>query len=153
MNVRFILSTLLLAFAFSAFAQNLTADERMVRKIKEQDWPKAHHQQDTELLSKILAEEFFMIDADGNNFGKKQEIEYVRDTKPEYDSFNYSVGRLLIFDKSTAILNGLGIISGEDDHGIYTTTYQSSDVMIKRNGEWQTVSTHISGLRKDYAGG
>ena len=147
------MSMLLLTFTLSSYAQNLTADERMVRKIKEQDWPKAYANQDTELLSKILAEEFFMIDADGNNFGKKQEIEYVRDNKPKYETFDYSVGRLLIFDNTTAILNGLGILTGEDDHGPYTTTYQSSDVMIKRNGQWQTVSTHISGLRKDYAGG
>ena len=153
MHVRPTMSILLLAIAFSSFSQNLTADERMVRKIKEQDWTNAHANQDTELLTKILADEFFMIDADGNNFGKKQEIEYVRDNKPKYDTFNYSVGRLLIFDNTTAILNGLGILTGEDDHGPYTTTYQSSDVMIKRNGQWQTVSTHISGLRKDYAGG
>ena len=153
MRLRTALSILMLAFAFLSYAQNLTADEQMVKKIKENDLPRAYQSQDTELLAQILADEFLMIDADGNSFGKKQEIEYVRENKPTYETFNYSVGRLLIFDQTTAILNGLGIITGSDDHGSYTTTYQSSDVMIKRNGQWQAVSSHVSGLRKDYENG
>jgi len=143
----------MLVFTFSSYAQNLTADEQMVKKIKENDLPRAYQSQDTELLAQILADEFLMIDAEGNSFGKKQEIEYVRENKPTYETFNYSVGRLLIFDQTTAILNGLGIITGSDDHGSYTTTYQSSDVMIKRNGQWQAVSSHVSGVRKDYENG
>ncbi len=153
MHTRIVSGLVALLCTSFVFSQNLTADEQRVKDLKEKVWPKACKEQNTTLLDKILAEEFFMIDADGNTFSKSQEIEYHQQNKPTYESFTYHVGRLLIFDHSTAIMNGLAVITGTDDHGAYTTTYQSSDVMIKRNGEWQTVSSHISGMRKDYEGG
>lgn len=153
MHKQILLGLVALFFTNVTFSQSLTSDEMRVKEIKEKIWTKACQEQNTLVLDQILADEFFMIDADGNSFSKAQEIQYLQDNKPSYESFTYNVGRLLIFDHNTAIMNGLGVITGTDDHGPYTTTYQSSDVMIKRHGQWQTVSSHISGLRKDYAGG
>lgn len=129
-------------------AQN--SDEDILRELKEVEWPKAYQKQDTALLDKILASEFQMIDASGNVFKKKDELMYVRDFKPTYDKFEFNVGRLDVFENNTAVVSGLGVITGTDDEGDYQTTYHSSDVLIKRDGNWQAVASHVSGLQKQY---
>jgi len=144
---------LLLCLATSICGQDLSSDEIQIRKLKEVDWPEAYQNQDTELLANILADEFQMIDADGNTFKKKDELTYVKDVKPTYDSFEFDVNRLDIFESNTAVMSGLGIIYGKDDKGRYQTTYHSSDVLIKREGVWKAVSSHVSGVQKNYLGG
>lgn len=144
--------SILLCCGSIAAAQNLTLDEIRIKEIKEKILPQAYKDQNTQVISNLLADEYWMIDADGNSFGKNQELAHVQSHKPTYESHLYTIGRLLIFDETTAILNGMGIIIGADDEGSYTTTYQSSDVMIKRDGDWQAISTHVSGLRTNYTG-
>ena len=132
------------------YAQTTTDDEKQIRYIKEVQWPKAYQSQDTETLAQILADEFQMIDASGNVFRKQDELKYLKDFKPTYDSFEFNTNRLDIFENQTAIIAGLGIIKGNDDEGKYQTIYHSSNVFIKRGTEWKAVSSHVSGIQKQY---
>lgn len=88
----------MIAIACSATAvADTTADEVALRKLKEMSWPKAYFQQDTQLLDRILAPEFQIVDGDGN----------------------WS-----------------------------TRAYQSTNVLIKRDGQWQAIASHVSGYKK-----
>ena len=81
---------------------------------------------------------------------KKDEVAYIKQNKPEYDSFKYHVERLDIFDNKSAIVSGTGMIQGADSEGNYITTYRSSNIFVKRNGTWQAISSHVSGLNKTH---
>ena len=126
----------------------LTADDReKLTTLKEVLWPKAYREQDTILLDQILADEFQLIDADGNWSDKKFELDYIKKNKPSYDSFRFEIKRLDIFENGTAIVAGTGHIEGNDENGPYKMIYQSSNVLIKRQGEWKAIGSHVSGIK------
>ena len=120
-------------------------DEQKLRHLKEVEWPKAYREQDTVLLDRILADEFKMIDSDGGYYTKRDELNYIKKNKPTYTSFSFEIKRLEIFENNTAVVSGTGTIKNKDAQGPYTMTYQSSNVLIKRGGQWKAISSHTSG--------
>lgn len=143
--MRWILLLLFLLSAGYSFGQTKADDEKALRYLKEVEWPKAYREQDTVLLDRILADEFRMIGSDGKWSSKKEELAYIKKNKPSYKSFRFNIKRLDIFENNTAIVSGTGIIQSKDDKGDYEYIYQSSNVLIKRNGIWKAIASHTSG--------
>ena len=135
--------------AVPAFADEPLADEASLREIKEVLWPKAYFEQDTALLDRILADEFRMIDGAGTWSTKADELEWVANNKPAYDSLAYEIHRLEIFNDDTAIVAGTGTIRGSDEDGPYVAEYQSTNILVKRDGMWKAVASHVSGYRRN----
>jgi ketosteroid isomerase-like protein len=150
MNTVFRLNaTLALALlALVAAASERSADEAAIRELKESLWPKAYFEQDTALLDRILAPEFQMVDGDGNWSTKAAELDWVAKNKPGYDSLTFEIRRLEVFENGTAIAAGTGTIRGRDGDGPYVARYQSTNVLIKRDGQWRAVASHVSGYQK-----
>lgn len=120
------------------------AQKEKLRYLKEVEWPQAYREQDTVLLNRILADEFQFIQADGFYSNKEIEMDYIKNNEYRYDSFRFEIKRFDIFENGTAIVSGTGHIL------IDTTkiTYESSNVLILRNGEWKAISSHVSGVQQ-----
>ncbi|HEY3405200.1 MAG TPA: nuclear transport factor 2 family protein [Ohtaekwangia sp.] len=125
--------------------KNKESDEAVLRNLKQVEWPKAYREQDTVLLDRILADEFQLIDSDGEASGKKDQLDYIKQHKPTYLSFEFRIERLDIFENNTAVVSGTGTIRNKDKKGEYNLIYKSSNVLIKRNGIWKAISSHTSG--------
>ncbi|MEM9648106.1 MAG: nuclear transport factor 2 family protein [Bacteroidota bacterium] len=119
-------------------------DSKILRNLKEVQWPKAYREQDTILLDKILGEDFQMIDAGGTWSNKAKELEYIKANTMQHDSFYYDIKRLDILDNGTALICGTGHILNDS----IETIYQSSNILIKRNGMWKAVASHVSGIKR-----
>jgi ketosteroid isomerase-like protein len=121
-------------------------DEALLRQLKEHAWPRAYFEQDVAALSAILAEEFVRVDAAGQWATKAEELARVEANKPGYDSLVFTIKRLDIFENGTAIVAGEGLLTGGSagEHGM---SYQSTNVLIKRDGRWQAIASHVSGVR------
>jgi hypothetical protein len=132
----------------TAGAADRSADEAALRELKEVLWPKAYFEQDTELLGRILAPEFQMVDGDGNWTTRADELDWVGKNKPGYDSLTFQLKRLDILENGTAIAAGTGTIHGKDESGPYVAQYQSTNVLIKRDGVWRAIASHVSGYKK-----
>lgn len=139
---------ILFLLVFSGLGLAQKSDEETLRYLKEIEWAKAYREQDTKLLDRILADEFQMIDNEGNWSNKKDEIEYISKNKPSYASFRFEIKRLEIFENGTAVVAGTGHITGKDNDGEYKVVYQSSNILIKRSGLWKAISSHVSGIKK-----
>jgi hypothetical protein len=59
----------------AAVAGDADSDETKLRRLKEVLWPKAYAEQDQELLDEILADEFQMVDSEGNCSTKADELD------------------------------------------------------------------------------
>jgi hypothetical protein len=59
-----------------------------------------------------------------------------------------SLGAEERFENGSAIVAGRGIVSGTDEQGPYTLEYQSTNVLIKRDGTWRAVASHVSGIKR-----
>lgn len=151
MNVRILSLALALCAALAlgtAGAADRSADEAALREIKEVLWPRAYFEQDTELLGRLLAPEFQMVDGDGNWTTRADELDWVSRNKPGYESLTFELKRLEVFENGTAIAAGTGTIRGTDKDGPYVAQYQSTNVLIKRDGAWRAIASHVSGYKK-----
>lgn len=153
-NVRAWLLLPMIVLCLSVFSQDVVvaqqSDAEILRRLKTVDWPRAYREQDVALLDKILAEEFERIGDDGGRSSKRDEIEYIRKNRPSYSTFIFEITRLEVFENGTAIISGVGNVKGSDAKGSYTTRYSSSNVLIKRGGEWKAVASHVSGVITKY---
>ena len=133
---------LILCIAVPSHAGNeiATADEKQLRHIKTVLWPRAYREQDTELLGRLLDESFQMIDGEGNRSDKKEELDWISNNAWNPGSFEYRIERLDIYNGTMAIIDGTGVAE--------KYSYKSSNVLIKKDGEWRAVASHVSGYRE-----
>jgi hypothetical protein len=134
----------------AANSQTKLNDEEQLKHLKTVEWPRAYREQDTVLLDRILAEEFQFIDESGTVTTKRDELDYIKKHKPDYTSFVFTISRLEVFENGTAIVSGTGRVKGVDMEGRqYTYTYTSSNVLIKRAGQWKAIGSHVSGVKPE----
>lgn len=150
-RVAVLITGLLIALSSGSLEAEERSDESALREIKEVLWPRAYAQQDVALLDSLLADEFQMVDAEGNWSTKADELEWIRSNPPSYDSLVFEIIRLDILENGSAIVAGKGIVSGTDESGPYTLEYQSTNVLIKRSGAWKAVASHVSGIKRKEA--
>ena len=112
-------------------------DEATLRHLKTVLWPQAYRTQDTGLLDDLLDDSFQLIDAGGNRSTKAGELAWIAENAWNPGEFEYRIERLDIYPNGTAIVAGEGVAS---DY-----SYRSSNVLVKRNGQWKAISSHVSG--------
>ena len=156
-KLRFVLPiALLLSFISSTPADGQTrpaenaSEKEKLTYFKKVLWRKAYREQDTKLLDRLLAKEFQFLRPDGRVTTKNDELGYIKKNKPTYDSFEYTIQRLDIFENGTAIIAGKGHVKGKDEKGKYEYTYYSSNILIRRHGRWKAVGSHVSGYNRTY---
>jgi len=133
-----------------AVAQSNVSDQdyQTLTDLKIVSFAKAYEEQDTVLLDRILHEKYQLVDDGGAVYSKASEMEYVSKYGPSYDSFEYTIQKLEIFENGTAMIFGIGAIAGSDTQGAYTQTYKSTDVFVKEQGKWKAITTHVSGVKE-----
>ena len=126
------------------------ADAAKLREIKEVSWPKAYREGDGALLDKILATEFQMVDDSGTVSNKREELDYISKNRPSYKSFRYEITRLDVFENRTAVVAGTGRLEFDatDKAKAHSIEYKSSNVFLERDGRWQAIASHVSGIKK-----
>ena len=122
---------------------NVSEEKEKLRYLKEVEWPKAYKEQDTILLDRILGDDFQMVTNDGEWSNKEKQLERIKSTAMNHDSFRYEIKRLEILENGTAIIAGTGHIINDNKESIY----QSSNILIKRNGKWKAILSHVSGYK------
>jgi hypothetical protein len=115
-------------------------DYETLRHFKTVLWPTAYRTQDVELLDRMLHDTFEMIDDSGNRSTKAKELEYIASNRWDPGTFEYRIERLHIYHDRFAVIDGTGIAE--------RYTYKSSNFLIKENGEWRAIASHVSGYRE-----
>ena len=69
---------------------------------------------------------------------------YIKDGIIQKIADRIEINGVEILENNTAIIAGTGHIINDDKESIY----QSSNVLIKRNGIWKAVLSHVSGYKE-----
>jgi hypothetical protein len=135
---------ILIALSFvlipAAAEAETTDDERTLRHFKTVLWPQAYRTQDVGLLGKLLHPGFQMIDGEGERSTRQQELDWVAENAWDPGTFEYRIERLDIYGGNTAVIDGMGVAA--------KYSYRSSNVLIKEDGRWRAVASHVSGYRE-----
>lgn len=117
-------------------------EKGILRHLKEVEWPQAYREQDTVLLDRILGDDFQMVTADGDWSNKELQMQRIKAAPMDHDHFSYEIKRLDILENGTGIIAGTGHIINDSTE----TIYQSSNILVKRDGIWKAVLSHVSGV-------
>lgn len=133
-----------------AKAQSNTTDQdyKTLTDLKIVSFAKAYEEQDTVLLDQILHDKYQLVDDGGETYSKESEMEYVSKYGASYDTFNFTIQKLEVFENGTAMIFGVGSMTGSDIEGSYSQTYKSTDVFVKEKGKWKAITTHVSGVKE-----
>lgn len=142
---RGVLLALLIATAPVGAAQ-AQDDEAELRRIKTEEWPRLYREQDVAGLDRLLHPSFESIDDEGKRSTKAEELDYVRGNRPTYRTFRYEIERLDIYPHGVAIVDGTGHVRQDDCSGF---RYRSSNVLLKDEGRWRPIASHVSGVTKE----
>ena len=115
-------------------------DYETLRHFKTVLWPQAYRTQDVELLDRLLHDSFEMFDGDGNRSTKAEELESIRVNRRDPGSFEYRIERLQIYQDAFAVIAGTGIAENY--------TYKSSNFLVKEDGVWRAIASHVSGRKQ-----
>jgi len=94
---------------------DVESEKLRLRTLKEMEWPKAYKEQDTVLLDRILGDDFQMITNEGEWSNKRKQLERIKQSAMDHDSFWYEIKRLEILENSTALLSDEITIEGTAD--------------------------------------
>ena len=114
-------------------------DYAILREFKTVLWPQAYRTQDVELLDRMLHDSFEMIDGDGNRRTKQDELDFIANNQWDPGSFEFRIERLQIYQGAFAVIAGTGVAE--------TYTYKSSNFLVKEDGAWRAIASHVSGRR------
>ena len=81
-----------------------------------------------------------MADNEGKLSDKAGELAWVAENAWNPGAFEYRIERLDIYDGRWAVISGSGIAE--------RYRYRSSNVLIKEDGRWQAVASHVSGYEE-----
>jgi ketosteroid isomerase-like protein len=132
MGLRFVCAALF--SAAMASAQQNSEGQELVQI--EHEFGEAYKQHDTATLGRLLADDFFFTDEDGQVLNKAQYLD--RATHTRLDSYSFDDMRARLYGDTgvvTSRMTGNGTYGGEGEK--FDVRY--TDVFVKKAGHWQIV--------------
>ena len=142
-------ATVLSSGAACASASDREADIATLTEKKIVIWPKLYAERDADGLDAFLGDEFVVLNPDGTKRTKADELKFLRETPPddEESDFLYTIDDIVFPTDDMAIIYGHGDSTRETEDGEPCHhNYWSSNTLVRREGEWKAVFSHVSGV-------
>lgn len=122
----------------------MSSEEDEVRRV-ESEWGDAFEQRDFATLDRIMADEYILTDPLGNVRGKAESLAALATNKVLFESTRSDNVKVRI-NGDTAVVTARATFKGRYRGWSMAGQYQYTDVLVKRNGSWQAVSSHITAV-------
>ena len=133
-------------------ATNYLPEEILIRvsaedevKQIEIEWGEAFERGDLATLDRIMADDYILTDPLGNVRNKRESLAAIT-TKDVHFQSTKSDNVNVMINGDTAVVTGRSTFKGRYKSWSMTGRYQYTDVLVKRKGCWQAVSSHITAL-------
>lgn len=124
----------------------ISSEEDEVRRV-EIEWGEAFERRDFATLDRIMADEYILTDPLGNVRGKAEGLAALETNEVLFESTKSDNVKVRI-NGDTAVVTGRSTFKGRYKGWSMAGQYQYTDVLVKRNGSWQAVSSHITAVGK-----
>lgn len=121
----------------------ITAEDE-IRQI-EIDWGTAFERRDMVTLDRLMAEEYVVTDPLGTVRTKAESLAVILSNEVLFESTKSADVKVRV-NGDTAIVTGRSSFRGRYRGFSVTGQYQYTDVLVKRQGYWLAVSSHITAL-------
>jgi ketosteroid isomerase-like protein len=120
------------------------ADVKLLSQLADA-WDKAIVAKNRAAVADNMAEDFRMIDGQGNVENKQQFVDGILDAKLSIDPYTVEEFDVRLFG-DTALLSGRTRMTGKHDGQAFESNYRYIDIYVRRNGVWKIVSVQITRL-------
>jgi len=126
--------------------ENLTAvsAEEEIKRI-EIEWGEAFERRDIPTLDSLMSDEYILTDPLGNVRNKSESLAAIKRNDVHFESTTSDNVNVRI-NGDTAVVTGTSTFRGRYKGWSMAGRYQYTDVLVKRRGVWQAVSSHITAL-------
>jgi ketosteroid isomerase-like protein len=121
-----------------------TLPEHDVRRI-EYEWGVAFEQRDFATLDRLMADEYILTDPLGHVRSKAETLAALAANQVEFESSSSADVNVRIHG-DTAIVTGRSTFRGCYKGWSMAGQYQYTDVLVRRDGSWRAISSHITAL-------
>jgi ketosteroid isomerase-like protein len=135
-----------LASAASAASGDAKADEAVILERIHKACA-AFEKGDAEYLVEFLDETFTLTDTRGQVTSREQNLAEVRKREPRYEVFRNHGMKVRVYGDS-AVVTGITSIKGTSGGTAFAVDVQFTDTLIKRDGKWRMVASHVSPAAK-----
>lgn len=148
MSRHVVLATLLSMFVAPTPTSAATCpDETALRSLKTEHWPSLYRQGDVEGLRALLHDEFRVVDAGGNVSTKADELDWLARNTYVAREFRYDITSIQCEGPLAVIIGTGSMLDDADPAGKQRSSYVSSNVLIKDQGRWRAILSHVSGIK------
>lgn len=109
------------------------------------EWGEAFERGDIATLDRFMAEEYILTDPLGNVRNKTESLAAIKTNDVFFESSNSDNVNVRI-NGDTAVVTGRSTFKGRYKGWSMAGQYQYTDVLVRRSGAWQAVSSHITAL-------
>lgn len=121
-------------------AEVLTASAEYTEMIRRRD---------AAVIERVLTEEYFLTNENGQTRNKTQELERVKNSPYKLESLTASDQKVRIYGNNIAVETGRVNYKGTDKDGKSSAGIERyTTVWIRRDGRWQIVSDHLSDVKE-----
>jgi RNA polymerase sigma factor (sigma-70 family) len=128
--------------ASQSFSTSTSRDEELDVVMLERAWVDAIPRRDGTLVNRIMADDFEGIDPVGNVFTKST---YISDLRRGV----FSSQPIELDEIKTRVYGDTAVVTSRIKISGYSTRGRMTNVYVKRQGRWQCVASHASGLSRD----
>jgi ketosteroid isomerase-like protein len=126
----------------ATIARESTEDE--IRRV-EIEWGDAFEQRDMEALDRLMADDYILTDPLGSVRTKAESLAAIEKNEVHFESSKSDNVKVRI-NGDTAVITGRSTFRGRYKGWSMAGQYQYTDVLVKRRGSWQAVSSHITAV-------
>jgi ketosteroid isomerase-like protein len=119
-----------------------TEDE--IRRV-EIEWGDAFERRDMETLDRLMADDYILTDPLGSVRTKAESLAAIERNEVHFESTKSDNVKVRI-NGDTAVVTGRSTFRGRYKGWSMAGQYQYTDVLVKRRGSWQAVSSHITAV-------
>ena len=121
-----------------------TTIEDQIRQI-ESDWGGAFERHDLTTLDRLMADEYNFTDPLGQIRTKAETLEALATNEVQFESTNSDNVHVRVCG-DTAVVTGRSTFRGRYKGWPVSGKYQYTDVLVRREGSWRAVNSHITAL-------
>jgi ketosteroid isomerase-like protein len=127
-----------------ALAADRVSDIATLTRLSD-DWDKAIVRKDEKAIAGNMAEDFRIIDGQGNVAAKAAFVADIMDPKLTIDPYTVEEFDVRIYG-DTALLSGRTHMTGKHDGQPFESNYRYIDIYVRKGGHWKIVSVQITKL-------
>jgi uncharacterized protein (TIGR02246 family) len=141
------LITLVMAISLVSAALGASAEAEL--KAIEQQWIDAYMKSDPAFIKNLEADDYSVIESNGNVVTKAQDVKAVTDKTFVLKSATLSDVKVRMMGDSYAVVTSMLKMSGTEDGKDFSGDYRGTDVFEKKNGKWMAVASQLTKVGKE----